>query len=235
MHRAPSHINYNASLLLLLNLLHHVMQLLQKLLHILRRHLHDIRIETIEPKHSPHALGRQLEVLAELVPDHIARLLGILVPHDHERVRSRLLSEKHQGTGLCAGPLAILAMHIHEEVGELCQDEGFGEGVETVVAGALLAGGIRRDGPRSAFGTSRRLAASAGTVQVGVTKVTQSGNGIPVHEIPRCGHDIPLQRHCQPNPGSQPRCARHVPAVHQVGEVGTLRPALCGGQRSGGA
>ena len=94
-------------------MLHHVMQLLEELLHVPRCDLDDVRIEAIEPKRAPHAIGRQFEVLAEPVPDDVARLLRALVPNDHVGVRSRLLGEQYERAGLRPRPLAILAVHVH--------------------------------------------------------------------------------------------------------------------------
>ena len=66
-----------------LNLLHHIVQLLEEFLHVPPRDLDNIRIEAIKPKRALHALGCQFKILAEPVPHDIARLFRALVSNHH--------------------------------------------------------------------------------------------------------------------------------------------------------
>mmetsp|Transcript_14130 Transcript_14130/g.22504 ORF Transcript_14130/g.22504 Transcript_14130/m.22504 type:complete len:277 (-) Transcript_14130:189-1019(-) len=209
------------------------MQLLQKFLHVLCCHLHHIGIEAIKPKHALHARGRRLEILPKFVLHDVPRLFGILVPHHHVSTGPRFLGEQHERSGLPPRPFAIFAMHIHEEVSELRQHEGFGKDVVVLILlfAIVLVGSARVDGgndPPAASAAGRGRSASRG-IDVRVPKMSQPRNGIPVHEISGRGHDVALERHRKPNAGAQSRGARHVSAVHQVGEVAALHAAFRGG------
>mmetsp|Transcript_25260 Transcript_25260/g.45442 ORF Transcript_25260/g.45442 Transcript_25260/m.45442 type:complete len:263 (+) Transcript_25260:195-983(+) len=218
------------------------MQLLKKLLHIPPRHLHYIRIKTIKPKHALHAFCGQLEILPKLILHDIPRFFGVFVPHHHVGVGAGLFGEEYEGAGFGSRPFAIFAMHVHEEVSEFGEDEGFGEDVVVCGGGrggAVLLGivgcivVIGSHYLSAAGRTASSTAPSAGRrMKIRIPKMTQSRNGIPIHKVPRSGHNVPLQRHGQPNPSAQSRSSSHVAAIDEVREIAALHAAFHGGECS---